>query len=240
MLRLRAYLEDRNRLVVAAFAAFLLITFLFAFLYYRAWRLDRTNFLFAGDLSSKQAATVSQQLFRRDSLLRLGTLALDQSLALLPTNPPWLQVSTQFTRIPTSSGLWVVLDRGAGDNSISTLAIDSPDDETISSWAIAPALALRTDPIPLAQLLADFKSRLLEEREQLKNQLSTITTASPDIWGYWDFLYFSAITQGTVGYGDILPNSRFVRMLVVSQIFLSYSIVLVVLNVVVRRRPATP
>jgi len=35
-----------------------------------------------------------------------------------------------------------------------------------------------------------------------------------------DFLYFSFITVSTVGYGDIVPNSTSVRMVVVAQIVL--------------------
>ena len=37
-------------------------------------------------------------------------------------------------------------------------------------------------------------------------------------WSYLDFFYFSAITQTTVGYGDILPNRSIVRMFVVGQV----------------------
>jgi hypothetical protein len=41
--------------------------------------------------------------------------------------------------------------------------------------------------------------------------------ASADQWSYLDFFYFSTITQTTVGYGDILPNSSAVRIVVIMQ-----------------------
>ena len=53
------------------------------------------------------------------------------------------------------------------------------------------------------------------------------------VWSFIDFLYFSTITQTTVGYGDILPNSTIVRSLVASQAILTQALVLVVLNIVV-------
>jgi voltage-gated potassium channel len=48
---------------------------------------------------------------------------------------------------------------------------------------------------------------------------------------YWDFLYFSGITQTTVGYGDMLPNSTAIRMIVLAQILIGYFIIAVILNI---------
>jgi len=54
----------------------------------------------------------------------------------------------------------------------------------------------------------------------------------PTLWRYFDFIYFSMITQSTVGYGDILPNSTVVRSIVVAQIIVTYALLVVVLNLV--------
>jgi uncharacterized membrane protein len=43
--------------------------------------------------------------------------------------------------------------------------------------------------------------------------LRGLLVAQPE-WDYTDFLYFSAVTQTTLGYGDITPNSPTVRMVV--------------------------
>ena len=52
------------------------------------------------------------------------------------------------------------------------------------------------------------------------------------IWGYFDFLYFSVITMSTVGYGDILPNSTLVRMMVVVEVVLGQIMLIVLLNII--------
>jgi hypothetical protein len=42
-------------------------------------------------------------------------------------------------------------------------------------------------------------------------------------FGLLDFVYFSGVTQTTVGYGDILPNPTGIRMLVLATILLGYA-----------------
>jgi len=56
--------------------------------------------------------------------------------------------------------------------------------------------------------------------------------SSRDIWSFWDFLYFSTITQTTVGYGDILPNRTIVRVFVVLQILIGLSLIGIAINLI--------
>jgi len=43
-------------------------------------------------------------------------------------------------------------------------------------------------------------------------------------WGYFDFVYFSTMTQATVGYGDIVPNSSATRSLVCLQVVMGLAL----------------
>jgi hypothetical protein len=52
-----------------------------------------------------------------------------------------------------------------------------------------------------------------------------VSTLSP-----MDFIYFSFITMTTLGYGDIVPNSTFVRGLVVLEAMLGIFLLVVVVN----------
>jgi hypothetical protein len=71
-----------------------------------------------------------------------------------------------------------------------------------------------------------------------ERRLATLGSAAPEVWSFWDFFYFSVITQTTVGYGDILPNATLVRSLVVAQILLGLVIVTFAINVVFAGRRA--
>jgi hypothetical protein len=55
----------------------------------------------------------------------------------------------------------------------------------------------------------------------------------PNMWSYWDFMYFSGITLTTVGYGDILPNRTLIRMLVLSEILVGIFLFVFVVSFVV-------
>jgi uncharacterized membrane protein len=52
------------------------------------------------------------------------------------------------------------------------------------------------------------------------------------MWSFWDFVYFSGITITTVGFGDILPNSTGVRMIVLFEVLIGVLLLVIVINIV--------
>jgi Ion channel len=74
-----------------------------------------------------------------------------------------------------------------------------------------------------------------EERTETENALASLQTSIPHIWNFGDFLYFSTITQASVGYGDILPNSTVIRLIVASQVMIGLFLLVVLVNAVLRQ-----
>jgi hypothetical protein len=73
--------------------------------------------------------------------------------------------------------------------------------------------------IQYKEMLAPVSSRLETSVSKLKSEIDrTAAQQSSAEWSPVDFLYFSVITQTTVGYGDILPNSSIVRFIVMAQV----------------------
>jgi hypothetical protein len=77
---------------------------------------------------------------------------------------------------------------------------------------------------------AEALARCNESSSKCEKRLATMDSRYPDAWGFFDFFYFSTITQTTVGYGDILPNSTIVRMLVSIQVIVGYFIIAIMIN----------
>jgi hypothetical protein len=81
--------------------------------------------------------------------------------------------------------------------------------------SVERVLASRDDQ-QLLMNLDRLRRVLASQRERHLQQLRVALSGQPE-WGVGDFVYFSAITMSTVGFGDIVPNATFTRMLVLSQ-----------------------
>lgn len=84
------------------------------------------------------------------------------------------------------------------------------------------------------RLMRSFRyeiKELLKSNSKNRIRLKKIRQNIEGAWNYFDLLYFSFITQTTVGYGDILPNSTIIRVLVCLQIMFSVLLLTVVLNI---------
>jgi hypothetical protein len=98
--------------------------------------------------------------------------------------------------------------------------------------------ALYKEVIDLA--MQDVRARIapLESVSRATNPSEEKTNYKSRYWGYLDFVYFSAMTQTTVGYGDIVPNSTFTRLLAAIQVLTGLALAGFGLTFVIRRRSA--
>jgi hypothetical protein len=67
-------------------------------------------------------------------------------------------------------------------------------------------------------------------------EIQTKSYPISDCIDYWDFVYFSTITQNTIGYGDISPGDKITRHLVTFQSIISIFLVTVLINLKIQRK----
>ena len=79
------------------------------------------------------------------------------------------------------------------------------------------------------QIKLNRENLLAQKAEKLK----IIKPGSSEIWSFLDFVYFSTITQATVGYGDMLPNSTGIRMIVALQVLIGLALLVILINIVI-------
>lgn len=80
------------------------------------------------------------------------------------------------------------------------------------------------DHASFVQALAELGIVTQRIRQELIGKLKLDIRSLPD-WKLIDFVYFSSVTLTTLGYGDIVPNSRLVRLVVMLQVFVGVSFI---------------
>jgi hypothetical protein len=230
--------------LLLVFTAYILVLIVYAGVYYLIYRLHPRAYLFNADIMRDQTARFTAK--HRDELETLRNRL--EAAAELKDALQWDE------REPAKSGVW---SGSFGKPEIHTQryrfkfvpAFDppttdvSPEPLTLEAWSnkgkrlwtweskLIGGLGVnvnRAVMLQAAQELLEQTDRDIEHKENLLKDTRLIEDSS---WSFWDFVYFSGVTLSTVGYGDILPNSTAVRMLVLSEILIGLALLIVVLNV---------
>jgi len=238
-----AQISDRNAWVLMTFCVFILAQFVFALVYYLLYCRNRANFAFNRDILTAQIATNVARFeeLRRQALvlrelmaeLERGTLPLTSAagpavklgaghVCTMRYNPP--QPTMPGPSPAGSSSLEIVDPQGHTILRVSAIAHGF-------RGRVQSAIHPSSNP-EWRFVVSDIVKRFNKRLDQETRRMASLSTPEPDIWSYWDFLYFSVIIQTTVGLGDILPNSTAVRLVVAGQVVFGYGLLVVVLNIV--------
>jgi hypothetical protein len=235
-------IHDRNAWLFSTFGVYVAFLFLFALIYQLIHRRRAGSFSFNSDIYRSQdrsfRATKAQEAEHLTPVVSALTL-MQEELSKGPVGFMHKRFSDWSTLVSQSGYEARLVARSIGGGP-PTGAGRAWRELTIKDSSGA-ALILDKDvgeKYALPKNASDFQTTLSKMSadfgQVITNDLSIVSapTASPAMWSYWDFLYFSAVTQSTVGYGDILPNSTTVRMVVVAQIVVGYALLVVILNLV--------
>lgn len=217
---------SRNIWVLTCFLVFNASVVTYAVVYCVVYRRRPESFLFAAELYSARTAEFRASTERLLLRFTAEIAALSDLHAMLiesPEFPPF-----DVDRPLPKNFSWRLSLRAAGAFGAAAwgcyFEVRNPDGKLISDIDLGHTIDRRTVKRHLER-----RARRQVTHEQRFNSLSS---ELPEIWSFPDFLYFSLITQSTVGYGDILPNSTVVRLMVASQIWTSYVILIVLINIV--------
>jgi ion channel len=227
-------LQDRNVWITVCFAIYLVLIALFGAVYYGMYRRRPQRFIFALGIQDAQRGGYTETTSRRIAALTAENEALKQIESRLDKGATPQALAEQKTggTLPSGAGFTLYLADPAGSaRKTPTLELSDPDGTVLARVVLPTGWPWQRwdDVFPRRRYRNQATITLLETR------LKTLPTSPHDIWSYWDFLYFSAVSQTTVGFGDILPNATSIRLLVVGQIILGYSLLVVLLNMVFRR-----
>ena len=241
--KLAALLQHRDTWLILTFIAFILVQFVFAGIYFWLYRRRRDNFSFNRDILVRQLHTTKASAELAVSRTQKAIEALYELKRQLDSGvaPQARPNRRAIIRLPSGRECTLVFSVTGGFTPAARavgnfIEIVDADGGSLFSSAVtkpgSPGYFDEQDPEEWQRVVPGVMKQLTSEREKLARQVETFSTADPDIWSYWDFLYFSTVVQTTVGLGDILPNSTGVRSVVTAQIVLGYALLIVVLNLV--------
>jgi hypothetical protein len=238
----RRLVAGQNEWLLTVFLTYVCIMFLFALIYFMLYKQDRRNFSYNADILKAQKSAVANSTASRLARASEALSVLDELLrsdqanwgTISPGPPPAPMMSI---RIGDSK---YCLDARAailsGSEAVgSTLTVERFDG-TVIKIEHGPVVPFPQNRDGILSLCALWRSRLSQQIDELNRIRAALDFDSSDVWTFPDFFYFSAITQATVGYGDILPNSTPVRIVVTLQTIFSLTLVIVLVNWVVKGR----
>ncbi len=217
-------------LVVLMLYAYIFLAVIFGCLYYKSFLRNPMSYSFSSAIQEGQALESFGQDY--DALARVNrTLLLASRLQRFP-DVAWELVSAEpglrtERRLPDGlvlgftapegppadprlgRGEWYV---GADGDLFPLIPVGGPS-RVERTWEEVKD----SDSLDELQVhLLSFVQQLQQHRDQYEQELVERTAAQPD-WDLFDFIYLSTVSMTTLGFGDIVPNSREGRALVMAQ-----------------------
>lgn len=228
------------------FIVYILLAFAFAGVYYLIYRWNPDTFSFNSDIvtvqRTRQVAAAKEEL----DIAFVQLKAADKLLSELKSKRPVVESKSAAGRIRSASLVtedYIYLFRFETKTAkyrsfeVPVLRIQDIQGNTLAVYEGYGGYWWLTDDIQDYQgAIEDFIEKLEKKIDGYHMIINTPLTSPIGIWSYWDFLYFSVITLTTVGYGDILPNSTTVRMVVILEILLGSLLLIVFINLAASKK----
>lgn len=224
--------------LLIVFVMFVASILVFATIYLYLYKARPLHFLFNETIAQRQREFVESQGSAELAVLAKQTVLMSELLTALVENKATILAESAPHDVFLPSGVSYLFRHGPAlpggppvgvrlsvlDSDGHALLEDcfvpypQPPERTAEEFIKAANSAIRS-----------FSRRSLE----LEQRIANVSSDEPkQLWSIWDFIYFSAIIQTTIGLGDILPNSTFVRCVVSVQVLFGYAILMVALNMV--------
>lgn len=222
---------------------YMLVLFGFAGIYYRLFRRNPNNFQFNADISLAQHERLHTELSALIRSLKEHAGILEQFRSGLhrgvapKTSKGDDTYDLESTRIVVRN-VQVAMAPAGISYYLKIVALSNNGDELAAwSWGNWYGGIVSRDRDTLTKVVTELQAMNSERIRVSQQRLSTMSEQVTEVWSYWDFVYFSGISITTVGYGDILPNTTAVRLLVLTEVLLGIVLFVFVLNVVLNHSP---
>ena len=223
--------------MILTLAAYVLLLFVCAYFYNKEYEKKQSSFVFTSNIIEQTKMQESRQR------CEVEITALKEKLDFL--EPIYEQVKKQIPDTSISIYSQEVYSYKINDNMFIDFSVfPLPTKHKVHSidiWnekgiMVSSLVNYNIESFPYDSL--EVISRIIDVNiEDLYSEMNLLEQQKEQAnWNFLDFLYFSVITQTTVGYGDILPNSTTIRCIVMIQSILGIILTVFGVTIFFRRK----
>ncbi|MEA2694122.1 MAG: hypothetical protein QOJ16_3509 [Acidobacteriota bacterium] len=199
---------------------YVLLTVAFASVHYFFYLADSTAYAFADGVAAIQLSRQRTSALRDIGASRAELAVLRELVKQPPQTLLVLKVKNRGVKLPSGATVKLVDDVFFAQPPVVIHEIELRTRQlsyTLKSERLLHPVESAVEDLFSPASESAFRARLLRlvtalESEEFR-QTARLTSLRPE-WSYVDFLYFSSVTMTTLGYGDIVPASRYSRALV--------------------------
>ncbi len=242
LLDLLNIIDNKTWELIALFGAYLTSIAVFGLVYWHIYSRDPSAFAFNADIFKRQVFTVESAAVEKLSKMKKVLPLLQEADTYLKSNDPlmipmpskWYKFGERWETFLGNLHFTMQIQNVGSPPAGPMTTIYAITVEDISRGENFSYEVMRDplDDLTFPELVDRWKARLEVDIDTTEHRLTSLWTESSQVWSLMGFLYFSLISQTTVGFGDILPNNTRIRTLVGMQILIGYLMLVVVINVI--------
>ena len=226
---------SQNGWILLCFVLYIQVILAFSIVYNHIYKKRSDSFVFQRNTLESRKSYVSETIKYELPRLRIAMNILGQALSKAGKKSSYAHLTESRAEI----------DIGDYSCIIELHTFISPGDDPIQSMSLKVCKSskdiiyeqlISINPSP-ANYINGHRDRISWVIEKINKKISehedtlcSFKDPFPRVWRYLDFLYFSVITQTTVGYGDILPNRTLIRCFVVIQVIVGLVLLGIIIN----------
>lgn len=228
-------IPNKSLWLIGCFIAYLSMIVIFAIIYYSMYLRNVTHFWFAKDIATAKVSEIRSSIEKEIDTQTKKRKILSRLMKFLSTEEVVIKT---YDPISLPDGYRVQFGAEVIGEAIDmffttpNLTLFDTNGQSLGTW-YEDSDQSDFSATGYKRLTARYATTVEYRLKGLHRRLDELLDPSSPKWSFGDFAYFSTMTQTTVGYGDILPNSSTIRKIVMAQILIGYAIVIVVINLFV-------
>lgn len=216
----------KNCRLISIFIIYLLIIIFFSLIYRGFFEHDNSSFVFARDIYQTQAK--GQRITDSIEISKLGEVRCildslrtrikkkifvpDSSFTMFNYHIYRFKISNRFVEFDINENFFGEPRKGELNHLVTVRDTFNAFVNFYNEGLVG--LNFKKYPYDSVKVIETLINKRIN---YINDDLSILNSKKTVKWSLIDFIYFSSITQATVGYGDILPNSTVIRFIVTIQ-----------------------